>query len=130
MQKNRIDALSYTAYGACAALLVMAYISYVTPAKAALNASIGIILAVILAVTTAYVSKQLGKASELVDNQTESVASLKKAQSQIAHDVRNSLAVIKMDAEAALLRPDLPEEIKETLNQVNMEADKINQILS
>lgn len=127
-QKSRINALSYASYGASAALLVMAYISYISPAKAEMNASIGIILAVVLASTTAY----LGRTARVHQNDETgggSAATLKKEHSKIAHDVRNCLAVIKMDAETALLNENLPPDIKETLQTINSEADKISSLL-
>jgi signal transduction histidine kinase len=129
MLQNRINALSYAGYGACIVLFFMAYMAYVEPAKPELNAAIGIILAVTFASVITFLGRKLSRAiSDSGSNDSDEA--YKKQYSKIAHDVRNSLAVIKMDAEAALLREDLAPEIRETFIQLDAEADKINSILS
>ncbi|OHA17574.1 MAG: hypothetical protein A3H57_00855 [Candidatus Taylorbacteria bacterium RIFCSPLOWO2_02_FULL_43_11] len=47
---------------------------------------------------------------------------------KLAHDIRNSLAVIKMDSETALLTENLASDVKKILRQIGIEVDNINKM--
>lgn len=47
----------------------------------------------------------------------------------LAHDIKNSLAVIRMDAEVALMGSPSQSETREILTRIIVEVDRINELL-
>lgn len=53
----------------------------------------------------------------------------KQMERDLVHDIKNGLAVIRMDAEVTLLGSPTQKEFRETLNRVISEIDRINELL-
>jgi signal transduction histidine kinase len=124
--KNSIKNLSYAGYSASAVLFVTALFNLAETGILTFTSIIAGTGAVITAMAIAILKRRV---APLINETFESSKVHIKKASDTAHDIRNSLAVIKMDAEAALLKSNLPSDTKETLEQINSEADKINSLL-
>jgi hypothetical protein len=53
----------------------------------------------------------------------------KNSQSKLFHDIRNCLAIIKAEAEVAMIPSTPKNELLEALKRIEKEADKINYLL-
>lgn len=116
----------YAGLAISAVLIVLAGILFFSPTTSGTASYVMIFstIAIVLGGAVAWISRLTARSIKELLSAIE--AQEKKNRSDLSHDIRNKLAIIKTDTEIALMDNTSKNELKETLERIMAEADKIN----